>query len=50
VARERGMELAARVIQEVKPYCQGVHVMAIGLEAQVPEILRMANLNGGSHG
>ena len=42
---ERGIELAARVIQEVKPFCQGVHVMAIGLEAQVPEILRMANLN-----
>ena len=50
VERERGIELAARVIHSVKPYCQGVHVMAIGLEAQVPEILRMANVRGGVHG
>ena len=48
VVRERGIELAARVIQEVRPHCQGVHVMAIGLEAQVPEILRMAHLSGSS--
>jgi len=50
VVRERGIELAARVIEEVKPHCQGVHVMAIGLEAEVPEILRMANVGGASHG
>ena len=50
VVRERGIELAARVIQEIRPHCQGVHVMAIGLEAQVPEILRMANVSGGSRG
>jgi methylenetetrahydrofolate reductase (NADPH) len=41
--RARGIELAAGVIQEVRPYCQGIHVMAIGLEAEVPEILRMAD-------
>lgn len=50
VARERGLALAAQVIQEIKPHCQGVHVMAIGLEAEVPEILRMANLGGDSRG
>jgi 5,10-methylenetetrahydrofolate reductase len=44
VVRERGLELASRVIQEVRPYCQGIHVMAIGLEAEVPEILRAAGL------
>ena len=50
VVRERGIELAARVIQEVRPHCQGVHVMAIGLEAQVPEILHMAEVTGASRG
>jgi len=50
VVRERGIELAARVIQEVRPHCQGVHVMAIGLEAQVPEILRKADVGGASRG
>jgi 5,10-methylenetetrahydrofolate reductase len=42
VARERGIEIAARVVGEMKDICQGVHVMAIGLEALVPEILRSA--------
>jgi methylenetetrahydrofolate reductase (NADPH) len=49
VARERGMELAARVIAEMadlKGICQGVHFMAIGWEAEVPEILRSAGLRG----
>jgi 5,10-methylenetetrahydrofolate reductase len=44
VARERGIELAARVVGEMKDICQGVHVMAIGLEALVPEILRSAGV------
>jgi len=44
VARERGIELAAHVIGEMKGLCQGVHVMAIGLEALVPEILRSAGV------
>jgi 5,10-methylenetetrahydrofolate reductase len=44
VARETGIELAARVILEVKNNCQGVHLMAIGLEAHVPEILRSAGV------
>jgi methylenetetrahydrofolate reductase (NADPH) len=44
VERERGIELAARAIQEVRPFCQGIHVMAIGLEAEVPGILRMADV------
>jgi methylenetetrahydrofolate reductase (NADPH) len=50
VERQRGIELAARAIQEVQPYCQGVHVMAIGLEAEVPEILRVANVSGLTNG
>ena len=44
VARERGMELAARVIEEMRGICQGVHFMAIGWEAEVPSILKSAGV------
>ncbi len=39
-----GVEIAARLIRECKPYCQGVHIMALGWEAKVPEILKLAGL------
>ncbi len=39
-----GVEIAARIIRECKPYCQGVHIMALGWEAKVPEILKQAGL------
>jgi 5,10-methylenetetrahydrofolate reductase len=42
--REKGMELAAGVVREMRGICQGVHVMAIGWEAEVPEILRVAGI------
>jgi 5,10-methylenetetrahydrofolate reductase len=44
VARERGLELTARVVRELTGICQGIHVMAIGWEAEVPEILRAAGV------
>jgi methylenetetrahydrofolate reductase (NADPH) len=42
--RERGIELAAMVVREMKAICQGVHIMAIGGEAEVPEILRQSGV------
>lgn len=42
--RDKGIELAAKVIAELRDVCQGVHVMAIGLEAEVPEILHAAGI------
>ncbi|MBR5113889.1 MAG: methylenetetrahydrofolate reductase [Oscillospiraceae bacterium] len=39
-----GVEIAARIIRECKPYCQGVHIMALGWEAKVPEILKLAGI------
>src|SRR4051794_31469438 len=42
--RERGIELAAQVIRAMKSVAQGVHVMAIGGEAEVPEILRLSGV------
>src|SRR4051812_3013628 len=43
-ARERGIELAAQVVRDMKAICQGVHIMAIGAEAEVAEILRQSGV------
>ena len=40
----KGLEIAARLITDLKDLCQGVHIMAIGWEKKVPEILQMAKL------
>lgn len=45
VVRERGIELAAKLIASMRDVCQGVHIMAIGLEAEVPAILREAGID-----
>jgi 5,10-methylenetetrahydrofolate reductase len=42
--RERGIEIAASVVAEMKGICQGVHIMAIGWESAVPAILRSAGV------
>ena len=39
-----GVEIAAKIIKECKPYCQGVHIMALGWEAKVPELLKLAEI------
>ena len=39
-----GVELAAKVIRECRPYCQGLHIMALGWEAKVPELLKLAEI------
>jgi methylenetetrahydrofolate reductase (NADH) len=43
-ARETGIELSARVVNEMRGLCQGVHIMAIGWEAEVAQILSKAGL------
>ena len=39
-----GVEIAARIIKECRPYCQGVHIMALGWESKVPELLKQAGI------
>ena len=39
-----GVEIAARIIKECKPYCQGVHIMALGWESKVPDVLKLAGI------
>ncbi|MBI3953688.1 MAG: methylenetetrahydrofolate reductase [Chloroflexi bacterium] len=38
------VESTARLIVAVKPFCQGVHIMAIGWEPLIPEILKAAGV------
>jgi methylenetetrahydrofolate reductase (NADPH) len=39
-----GLEVAARTIRELRDVCSGVHIMAIGLESRIPDILRAAGI------
>ncbi|MBA7707716.1 hypothetical protein ES703_116595 [subsurface metagenome] len=39
-----GIDIAINIIQELKDICQGVHIMAIGWEKRVPEIVELAGL------
>jgi len=41
-----GVEISARIIRECKDHCQGVHIMALGWESKVPEILKLAGITG----
>ena len=38
------IEIAARIIKECKPYCQGVHIMALGWESKIPDLLKLAEI------
>ncbi len=42
--RQKSVEIAARLIGELKDICQGVHIMAIGWESLVPDVLVAARL------
>ena len=39
-----GVEIAARIIKECKPYCQGIHIMALGWESKVSDVLKLAGI------
>ena len=39
-----GVEITAKIIKACKPYCQGVHIMALGWESKVPGLLELAGL------
>ena len=41
----KGIEIAARTIRRLQNICRGVHVMAIGWEHRIPEILRAAGMS-----
>ena len=37
------VEIAARTIRELKPLCQGVHLIAAGWESKLPQVINLAN-------
>ncbi len=41
---ETGIEIAVRTIKEIKDYCNGIHIMALGWEDKIPAILDEAGL------
>ncbi|MFC2038551.1 methylenetetrahydrofolate reductase [Chloroflexota bacterium] len=41
---ETGIQICADLIKQLKPLCQGVHIMAIGWEKRVPQIIEAAGL------
>jgi methylenetetrahydrofolate reductase (NADH) len=43
----KGVEIAARTLRELRSICNGVHLMAIGGEDRLPEILRTAGISAG---
>ena len=49
-AVKKGIEIAGRMIRQIKEesICDGVHIMAIGREELVPDILREAGITNGS--
>jgi methylenetetrahydrofolate reductase (NADPH) len=34
------VEIARRLAAEVKPFCNGIHIMAMGREELIPEIIK----------
>jgi 5,10-methylenetetrahydrofolate reductase len=38
---KKGLEIAARTIRDLKGIAHGVHIMAMGMEEKIPEILEM---------
>lgn len=41
---QTGIELAGRIIRDLKELCQGVHLITIGQEQHIPQILQAAGL------
>jgi methylenetetrahydrofolate reductase (NADPH) len=40
--RKKAVEISARIIRQVKPLCQGVHIMPLGWDDLVPEVIKEA--------
>jgi len=42
--KKKAVEITARIIRQVKPFCQGVHIMPLGWEELIPEIISEVGL------
>jgi methylenetetrahydrofolate reductase (NADPH) len=43
--KKKAVEIAARIIRQVRPFCRGVHIMPLGWGELIPEIIREAELS-----
>ena len=40
----QSVDIASRLIKELKPLCQGIHIMPIGWDSKVPLVLDASGL------
>ncbi len=43
--QKKAVEITARIIRQVKPLCQGVHIMPLGWDELVPDIIKEAEIS-----
>jgi methylenetetrahydrofolate reductase (NADPH) len=43
--KKKAVEITANIIRQVRPLCQGVHIMPLGWDELVPQIITEAELN-----
>ncbi len=43
--KKKAVEISARIIRQVKPYCEGVHIMPLGWDDLVPQVVQEAELS-----
>jgi methylenetetrahydrofolate reductase (NADPH) len=43
--KKKAVEVSARLVKQVKPFCQGVHIMPLGWDELVPQIIEQAELD-----
>jgi methylenetetrahydrofolate reductase (NADPH) len=42
--KNKAVEITSRIIRQIKPLCQGIHIMPLGWDELVPEIINQAEL------
>ena len=40
----QSVEIAARIVNQIKPMCQGIHIMPLGWEAKIPDVLNAVDI------
>jgi methylenetetrahydrofolate reductase (NADPH) len=43
--KKKSVEITARILRQIKPFCQGVHIMPLGWDELIPEIIKEAGLS-----
>jgi methylenetetrahydrofolate reductase (NADPH) len=42
--KKKATEITARIIRQIRPLCQGVHIMPLGWDDLVPQVINEAEL------